>query len=81
MSNLSVSYLICYCSLHLNSVNQFVFVMVKICVFFVVQTEFFNNIYVSFGFRGSTKNVLGCNYFASYIYDTVLPKNMWGLGF
>jgi hypothetical protein len=40
----------------LNSVNQFIFVMVKCCVFFAVRTEFLNIIYTSFGFKGLISN-------------------------
>jgi hypothetical protein len=34
------------------SVNQLIFVMMKCCVFFAVQTEFLNTIQTSFGFKG-----------------------------
>jgi hypothetical protein len=36
----------------LNSVNQLIFVMVKYGVLFEVRTEFLNNVYTSFGFKG-----------------------------
>jgi hypothetical protein len=38
--------------LNLNNVNQLIFVMVKCGVLFEVRTEFLNNIYTSFGFKG-----------------------------
>jgi hypothetical protein len=40
----------------LNSVNQLIFVMVKCGVLFEVQTEFLNNIYTSFVFKGLNLN-------------------------
>jgi hypothetical protein len=38
--------------LTINSVNQLIFVMVKCCIFFAVQTGFLNIIQMSFGFKG-----------------------------
>jgi hypothetical protein len=35
----------------LNSVNQFILVMVKYCVFFAIRTEFLNIIQTSFDFN------------------------------
>jgi hypothetical protein len=36
----------------LNSVNRLIFVTVKSCAFFAVQTELLNIIYTRFGFKG-----------------------------
>jgi hypothetical protein len=36
----------------INSINQFIFVMVKCGVLFEVRTEFLNIIYMNFGFKG-----------------------------
>jgi hypothetical protein len=36
----------------LNTVNQLIFLMVKYYVFFEVQTELLNIIYISFSFKG-----------------------------
>jgi hypothetical protein len=41
---------------YLNSVNQLIFVMVKCGVLFEVRTEFLNNIYTSFVFKGLNLN-------------------------
>jgi hypothetical protein len=38
--------------LNLNSVNQLIFVMVKCGVLFEVRTEFLNNTYTSYVFKG-----------------------------
>jgi hypothetical protein len=43
-------------NLNLNSVNQLIFVMVKYGVFFEVRTEFLNNIWTSFVFKGLNLN-------------------------
>jgi hypothetical protein len=43
-------------SLNLNSVNQLTFRMVKCGVLFEVRTEFLNNIYTCFGFKGLNLN-------------------------
>jgi hypothetical protein len=40
----------------LNSVNHLIFVMVKCDVLFEVRTEFLNNIYTRFGFKGLNLN-------------------------
>jgi hypothetical protein len=40
----------------LNSVNQLIFVMVKCSVLFEVRTEFLNNIYATFVFKGLNLN-------------------------
>jgi hypothetical protein len=39
-------------TISLNSVNQLISVMVKCVVLFEVRTEFLNNIWTSFGFKG-----------------------------
>jgi hypothetical protein len=39
-------------------VNQLIFVMVKCGVFFEVRTEFLNNIYTSFDFKGLNLNTV-----------------------
>jgi hypothetical protein len=50
----------------LKSINRFIFVMVKCCVFFSVRTEFLNIILASFSFRGlnhvtfENQNILCC---------------------
>jgi hypothetical protein len=37
-----ITFLVVFCSLNLNSVNQLIFVMVKCGVLFEVRTEFLN---------------------------------------
>jgi hypothetical protein len=42
----------------LNGINQLIFVMVKCGVLFEVRTEFLNNIYTSFSFKGLNLNIV-----------------------
>jgi hypothetical protein len=45
----------------LNSVNQLIFVMVKCDVLFEVRTEFLNNIYTCFDFKGLNRGFISLN--------------------